>query len=622
MKYNIWLFFLIVAHFSVVKTKAQNSFSIGASTHLVTSGNVSLNYKGGTFNNNGTITNNEGSLVFSAPVTFAGSGSTITKNLEINHAGTSQLNNRIQVIGSLKVNDGTLNANNNLTLISTAIGSAVIAPIAAGSNITGKVTVQRYIPIGKRAFRFLTPSVTTDDFISNNWQLATHIAGSKTGTNGFDTTGSGNPSLYTYNNRQATGSGWTAIANTNATNLEAAKGYRLLVRGDRNVDINAAPSANMNNPITLVATGIVATGTVTVNTSSNPAMNNTTNATTNGYSLIGNPYVNTINWNSVSKSDLSDSYYTWDANMGTVGQRGRYVAYNAITGSNNVTSAVNQYIQPGQAFFVKNTTLGTAGTITFNEADKIGGTTNPSFFRTAQSDLPRLDLQVFETKEMLLSSNPIDAAVAVFSSNFSNQLESGDVEKLTTGIENLSFWNAATQLAIDARPAPAITDELAVQLQQFQANKSYTFRTQFKNFHNSTTPFLWDAFLNQFTTLTLDKPTDVTFATTTDAASFATNRFKVVFQNKTLSNPDFTADQVVLYPNPVTTKQFTLVLPSYYSGKVNVKIINTIGQQVYQTTQDAQNNLTVNLSTITASGMYLVQITNEGNTITKKITIQ
>lgn len=605
-----------------VNASAQNSFTIGSNTNVVTSGNVTINYKGGALTNNGTITNNAGSLAFSAPVTFAGTGTTNTRNLKIQHTGTSLLNNRINVAGSLEVSNGSLNANNNLTLISNATSSAVIAPVAAGSSITGKVTVQRYIPQGKRAFRFVTPSVTTDNFISNNWQLATHITGSTTGANGFDATGTGNPSLFTYNNQQASGTGWTPIATTNATNLEATKGYRLLVRGDRNVNINAASLANMNNPITLTATGTVATGTVALTTSSNPAMNNTTNTTTNGYTLIGNPYVNTVNWNTLTKSGLTDAYYAWDANMGTAAQRGRYVVFSTATGSNNMASAVNQFIQPGQAFFVKNTTLGTAGSITFNETDKLGTNINPTFFRTSATALARLDLQVFETNEMALSTNPIDAAVAVFGSEFSNQLETGDVEKLSTGIENLSFLNSATSLAIDARPTVIATDELAVQLQEFQASKSYTFRPLFSNFDPTTTPFLWDTYLSQYTPLALDTPTNVTFTTTSDAASYASNRFKIVFQDALLSNPTFNAAHVVLYPNPVASNQFNIALPSYFTGKVNVSIINTLGQEVYTTSQDAQNTLAINPTSVLAQGMYLVQITNQGTTITKKITIQ
>lgn len=617
------LFTICVMLFLVgIESFAQNTLNVSNGTQLVTSGAVTIDYKGGTFTNNGIIANPSGTLAFSAPVTFVGTGTTNTKNLEIVHTGNSQLNNRINVTGTLAVNNGNLSANNNLTLISNAAGSAIIAPVQTGSNITGKVTVQRYIAQGKRAFRFLTPSVNTDDFISNNWQLSTHITGSTTGANGFDATGTGNPSMYTYNNSQPTGSGWNAIANTNATNLNAKQGYRILVRGDRNVNINAASLPNMNNPITLSATGTVVTGNVVFNSSSTPEINNNSNTTTNGYSLVGNPYVNTLNWNTLTKSNITDAYYTWDANMGTTAQRGRYVVFSSSTGTSNMASAVNQYIQPGQAFFIKNSVLGTAGTLTFHETDKTGTANINNFYRTNNNLLTRLDLQVYETSELALGAFPIDATVAVFDNQFTNAIETGDVAKLSTGIENISFLNSATNLAIDARPQVAVTDELQVQLQQFQASKSYTFRTHLNNFDTTTTPFLVDTYLNQYTALANDGSTDVVITTTNDAASYDTNRFKIVFQNSTLSNPEFFAAYVMLYPNPVTNGQFNIALPSSLTGNVTVKIINLLGQTVYQTTTIAQNNITITTGKSLPQAVYAVQIENQGKTITKKITLK
>ena len=599
---------------------AQN-FTISSGTSIVTSGAVTINYGGGTLTNNGTLTNTDGTLSFSDPVTFAGSGTTNSKNLTVAHSGTSTLNNRINVTGALTVSNGTLDANNNLTLVSNAAGSAVIAPVLG--SITGKVTVQRYIALGKRAFRFLTPSVTTDNFISNNWQSSTHITGSTTGANGFDTTVSGSPSMYTYNNQQATGSGWAAIASTTGTNLNALQGYRILVRGDRTGTlITQASQANMNVPVTLSATGTVTTGTVTFNSSSTPAsINTTTNTTTDGYSLIGNPYVNTVNWNTLTKTGLTDAYYTWDSNMGTSDQRGRYVAFSASTGTNNQDSSVNQYIQPGQAFFVKNTTLGTAGSITFNESDKLGTNIN-NFYRTMNTNFSRLELQVYQTSELALGGYPIDAAVSVFDNQFTNAIENGDVAKLSTGIENISFLNSNLTLTIDARPQVVATDELQVQLQQFQANKNYTFRTHFNNFDPATTPFLVDTYLNQYTALANTATTDVVFTTTTNALSYGTNRFKIVFQNNALNNPNFNAENIVVYPNPVTNNQFNIALPSYLTGEVAIKIINTIGQTVYETKTEAQNTITITPNSILSKGLYFVELTNQGKSSTKKITIQ
>ncbi len=483
--------------------------------------------------------------------------------------------------------------------------------------------MQRYIAQGKRAFRFLTPSVTTDNFISGNWQLGTHITGSTTGANGFDTTVSGSPSMYTYNNQQATGSGWAAIASTDGTNLNAMQGYRVLIRGDRTPGLlTQASQANMNVPVTLTATGTVTTGTVTFNSSSTPVpINNTSNSTTDGYSLIGNPYVNTLNWNTLTKTGLTNTYYVWDSNMGTSDQRGRYVAYNSTTFSNNASSSVNQYIQPGQAFFVKNTTLGTAGSITFNESNKLGTNIN-NFYRTTNTNFSRLELQVYQTSELALGGYPIDAAVSVFDNQFTNAIENGDVAKLSTGIENISFLNSNLTLAIDARPQVVATDELQLQLQQFQANKSYTFRTHFNNFDPATTPFLVDTYLNQYAALENTATTDFAFTTTTDALSYGTNRFKIVFQNNALNNPNFNAENIVVYPNPVTNNQFNIALPSYLTGEVAIKLINTIGQTVYETKTEAQNTITITPNSILSQGLYFVELTNQGKSSVKKITIQ
>jgi hypothetical protein len=331
--------------------------------------------------------------------------------------------------------------------------------------------------------------------------------------------------------------------------------------------------------------------------------------------------VNTLNWNNLTKSGLTDTYYVWDSNMGTSDQRGRYVAYNTTTLTNTIASAVNQYIQPGQAFFVKNTTLGTAGSITFNETNKLG-TNITNFYRTTTTDFSRLELQVYQTSELALGGYPIDAAVSVFDNQFTNAIENGDVAKLSTGIENISFLNSNLTLAIDARPQVVATDELQLQLQQFQANKSYTFRTHFNNFDPATTPFLVDTYLNQYAALENTATTDFAFTTTTDALSYGTNRFKIVFQNNALNNPNFNAENIVVYPNPVTNNLFNIALPSYLTGEVAIKIINTIGQTVYETKTKAQNTITITPNSILTQGLYFVELTNQGKSSTKKITIQ
>jgi hypothetical protein len=182
--------------------------------------------------------------------------------------------------------------------------------------------------------------------------------------------------------------------------------------------------------------------------------------------------------------------------------------------------------------------------------------------------------------------------------------------------------NSKLTLAIDARPQVVATDELLVQLQQFKANKNYTFRTHFNNFDPASTPFLVDTYLNQYTALANTATTDIAFVTTSDALSYGSNRFKIVFQNNALNNPNFNAENIVVYPNPVTNNQFNIALPSTITGELTVKVINTIGQTVYQTKIEAQNTITITPNNALTQGLYFVELTNQGETSTKKIIIQ
>ncbi|MCX6172089.1 MAG: hypothetical protein NT048_04515 [Flavobacterium sp.] len=117
----------------------------------------------------------------------------------------------------------------SVVMKSDANGSATLGQITGTLSNATNVTVQRYIPSGRRAPRYLTPGVTTTNFISGNWQLATHITGSRIGCCGFDQTASGKPSMYTYNNTAASDTGWTNVPSTNSTNLKAAHGYSIII---------------------------------------------------------------------------------------------------------------------------------------------------------------------------------------------------------------------------------------------------------------------------------------------------------------------------------------------------------------------------------------------------------
>jgi hypothetical protein len=167
-----------------------------------------------------------------------------------------------------------------------------------------------------------------------------------------------------------------------------------------------------------------------------------------------------------------------------------------------------------------------------------------------------------------------------------------------------------------------VTDELLVQLQDFQANKNYTFRTDFNNFDGSFTAYLFDNFLNQFTKLATTATTDVVFVTNADASSYGANRFKIVLQRNSLSIENFAEENISVYPNPITNNQFNISLPNNVLGEVVVKMFNALGQTIYETKTEDQKTVSIKPNSILVRGFYLVQIINQGKSITKKITVQ
>ena len=73
-----------------------------------------------------------------------------------------------------------------------------------------------------------------------------------------------------------------------------------------------------------------------------------------------------------------------------------------------------------------------------------------------------------------------------------------------------------------------------------------------------------------------------------------------------------------VYPNP-TSGNLTISFANVSSGKVSVKVMSAIGQEVYNETfvQSAENH-TVDLSKC-ESGIYLVQIKTNNSTVVKRI---
>lgn len=549
--------------------------------------------------NNGTASFNQIIFAGATPKTISGNEITINE-IDLLNTVSLNLNTTTNVTERLNNDGGTINTNNNLILKSDANGTAHVD--AFEGTINGDVIVERYYP-SRRAFRLIGPSVTTTSSIFENWQnagiftpgIGTHITGSTTGANGFDTTGSGNSSLFLYDN---TGSnGWSAVSSTNnpADIVTTGNAYRLFVRGDRDPSLISSISSNST---TLLTKGTLATGT----TSGAPL-----SSVAGAFGFIGNPYQAPVNMENVltrSGSNLVPSYYVWDPNLNT---RGAYVTINTVTdASSNVGSPVNKFAQPFQAFFVQ-TASNAPASIDFMESDKA----------LTQGNLAVNSVATMRLSAVLKSPdtpNVLDGFSILFDHNFSNGITLNDSFKFTNLDETIATAITGSLYSIQERELPLDSEVIDLHHSNYRFN-SYTYSFSLSGATLNT--YLVDRFNNTRVLLNNNATTNVSFTVDlNDPISAAADRFSIEFSNITLSTINTAVNVFEIYPNP-SNGDFIIQLID--SNKATVEIFNLLGQHVYTTELEEGHYNTV--KTTLSSGNYILKLSQNGTTATQKIII-
>jgi len=554
---------------------------------------------------NGTLQAGDDLLALNGSIDF-NFGNVALGNITINPGAEVDFTNNLTLSGDV-VNNGSL------IFKSTTTNTAQLDVVPANSKLLGNVTIQRYIP-ARRAFRFLSSSVTTSGSIHVNWQegainaadnpnpgFGTHITGSTTGANGFDATPSGNPSMFTLNN---TAQAWQAIANTDVNTLTAGTPYRILVRGDRSINVNSNSSAPTNT--TLQATGTLFTGTKT----------DTNFSTVAGeFNFFGNPYPAAVDMNAVVGASTNinpNFYYVWDPTLGgvpdpgTPGGRGAYVTVALPAGTNASSSAANQYLQPGQAAFVTTLANG-AASITFQETQKaVNQPLTAVFITDAQ-----LDIRLYEATAFATGNTASDGLRLQFAETGDNAITALDAAKFFNQDENLAIQNDGKKLSIESRALPQVGEVLPLFTNQYR-HTEYVLEMHLEELQG-VTAYLRDVFTGENTELTNNDTTLYSFTIDqNDANSIAPDRFEVVFEEVVLGTNDqgFGAG-FVLYPNP-SAIQFAIGTKNLNGQEVTVQISNVLGQEVFQKTYEVGGNGQVSIAPPALSkGIYVVTLTNE-----------
>jgi hypothetical protein len=363
-----------------------------------------------------------------------------------------------------------------------------------------------------------------------------------------------------------------------------------MVRGDRTISLATnTPTATVT---TLRATGVLKTGDYSP----------TLNQATEGYSFIGNPYQAPVDIKAVltaSTNMNSGLVYYWDP---TLNSRGAYVTRTLGTvNQNSPSSNFDQYLQPGQAVFVKKAATASAATMLFTESNKSTANSAAGVFRTTTTE----NFGTLRTNLRASIDNQwttIEGALAVFNPMYSWEVTQDDANKFSNLDEEVSFMQNNTSLAIACQPNPSATNELPIRLNTTRYT-NYQWQFELTNY-DGPTPYLLDTQNNTYTSI--DNNTIVPFTVSGQELT----RFKIVFQNGTLSTPDFSS-QIVLYPNPGKPNSgFNL------TGITNatVTLYNLIGQNIPIETIVDGSTTNVKPSIALSQGVYVVNINQEGKT--------
>ncbi|MBZ9652523.1 T9SS type A sorting domain-containing protein [Psychroflexus montanilacus] len=625
---------IIAADPNLLSNQTVNNVSIFSGINV----NIGI---GNSFNIEGDISNSgqftgEGEVVLNGSSQQSISGGGSFENLRLNNSTSVVFNDPSDLFGNLYVDQGTLNTGGNLSLrCDFGTGKAAqVAPVLGA--IVGEVTVEQCYP-ARRAFRFLTSSVNTSTSIRENWQdnpddyldiprlgYGTHITGvepgpanagtGQDGDDGFDYSPSGNASMFTFNN---TDPSWNRVQSTLDNDLVAGVPYRLMIRGDRSIDItsNSSPPTATR----LSATGNLATGTQTF-----------TNLSTTGgnFNFIGNPYQAQVDIGALltSSSNLSTTeYYVWDptlggaATPGSPGGRGAYVTVDPSDGSSSFdtsigglsSSTANQYLQPMQGAFVVTQADGSAS-LTFEESMKAVEETQTEVKSLSESEY--INIQLFDAASYEEGNTPSDGLRIKFDKSYSITTED-DSPKLGNLDENLARIEGNIYSAIERRPFPESEEKLELFINQYR-REAYVMKFDLTDNLN-TKVYIEDKYLEEVTEITSSANTYTFTVDESIPESKASDRFALVFEPVSLSTPEETITSLSLYPNP-TQGNFSISGRDLEQG-AELEIYNMIGQQVYKSSLKGQSTIEVTDFNAT-TGIYLVKLkTNQGEKTFKLI---
>ncbi len=324
------------------------------------------------------------------------------------------------------------------------------------------------------------------------------------------------------------------------------------------------------------------------------------------YNLLANPYPSAINVVTLIDNSNLGTLYFWTHNSAIASNlftSDDYAIRTRTTGTAAVTggTAPGIYVAAGQAFFAS---AGTTTTINFTNAMRVAGN-NSQFYRSAQ-DLP---LNYYVHLNMTNTLGAFKQIAFGYQEDATNDYDFGS-DALASTEGAIRFYSLIPSLSfgfgIQARAYPwSINDVIPLGYTTTQAGTFDIAIDHFDTFFADKDIFLEDTSNGTFHNLK-----NSAFSFSTAVGTFDT-RFKIHYQDTSLSNDDFAGNENSVYvfkennqPKIVSTK----------SNISNVIVYDTLGRIVFS--KDKINASEVVLSDLMANNQALIIKTTLENNVT------
>ncbi len=606
-----------------------------------------LKINGNTLTTNGTISSNKyrgTRLVGSSSSNFI-SGATGTvyfdstlnenrtlKDLRVNRDAKLTLGNWLFITagtngsdyGKVQVVDSTsasseLATGNFLILQANSAGFAQVD--VTDGVISGNMHVQTYFDgTHGRRYRFLSPQVTNGNVYSlrdsgsvvsaatgikelvNNWgiQITGKLGANSTDDTSFDVSTTKNPSAFEFieANAGSTGlgtgndAGWKPLHSGKQT-LVNGKGYRILVRGDRTIELTGTSgNASDNIETTTQITGeyVGASKTITL-------YNSGTSAANNGVNFIGNPYPATIDWDAVysnnSSSGVDPTYVIYDNTSGS------YASYNA----SSATGTASNLISSGQGFLVYTTTNNAS--LVIDESCKDVSGLGDRFFKKIRTNHLAIKMEK--------DANNFDRTILYFlpgSTTTYDKYDAGHIKNSSVNLASVDIQN--NYYNINCLDTLGVTKSVPL---TFDGTAIGTYTMSFEDcgtFWNHDI-FLVDNYNK--TTTKMDDVTKYSFSITSDPFSAQNGRLTVMFAPKEASATSKInkGQGIVISPNPINDK---INLNIKEGVSYDFEITNIEGKVIKSGKLD-RNSKSINANSLT-NGIYFITLNSNSETQTIK----